>query len=118
MGFYQLTHLSDVRATFCNKICQNQTRATQQDLPIRSPRRREQVQGSQGFLLRCSAWAARYPRVPAGQMGQLGFYFYIREAATDVDGDQRSDVGNSETIAGNKFMAVKFAVHPFESLID
>lgn len=51
-------------------------------------------------------------------MGQLGFYFYVREAATEVDGDQRSDVGNSETIAGNKFMAVEFAVHPFESLID
>src|SRR5215510_11595137 len=51
-------------------------------------------------------------------MSQLGVYFYVREAAPEVDGDQRRIVGISETIAGNKFMAVEFAVHPFESLID
>src|SRR5262249_36305615 len=28
------------------------------------------------------------------------------------------DVGNSKAIAGNKFMAAEFAVHPFETLID
>src|SRR5262249_60882659 len=68
-------------------------------------------------LSRCSAGATRYRLVPAGQTGQLGFQFYVREAAADVDGDQRGDVSNSKAIAGNKFMAIEFAVHPFETLI-
>ena len=65
-------------------LCQNRTHAVQQR---REQAKRPAVQGIQGYFSRCSAWAARYRLVPAGQMGQLGFYFNVREAATDIDGD-------------------------------
>ena len=51
-------------------------------------------------------------------MGELGSYFYISKTSAQVDCDQRRDVGNRETVAGNELMSVQLAIHPLETLIN
>jgi len=66
--------------------------ALRENLPLDRRRRRDQaereavaLQGIRRFFSRCSAWAGRHGLVPVDQMGQLRRYFYVREAAADVD---------------------------------
>src|SRR6516164_3486073 len=82
----------------------------------RSPRRA--AAGSRSFVSCSCAGTARHGLVPVGHMAQLWAYFYLRKTTTDIDRDQRSDVGNREAIASNKFMSVQLAIHPFKALID
>ena len=51
-------------------------------------------------------------------MGELRSYFDVCQASSDVDCDQRSDVGNREAVAGNELMPDQFVIHPFETLIN
>jgi hypothetical protein len=50
------------------------------------------------------AWSAAYGFVPASQMSQIWCYFNVRQTATNVDRDQRSDIGNCKAIAGNEYL--------------
>jgi hypothetical protein len=55
---------------------------------------------------RSGAWTPRHGSVPAGQMGKLWSYLYLCQTATNIDCDQRSDVGDGEAVAGNESMPV------------
>ena len=37
---------------------------------------------------------------------------------SDVDCDERRDVGNCEAVPRNKLVSVQLAIHPFEALIN
>ena len=51
-------------------------------------------------------------------MDKLRSYFDVCQTAAEVDGDQRSDVGNGEAVAGNELMSVQFMIHPIKTLIS
>src|SRR5262245_13535776 len=55
--------------------------------------------------------------MPAGQIGEFRRYLYVCQTAADIDCDQRGDVGDRETVAGDKLVSVQFTIHPFESLM-
>src|SRR6266480_4054366 len=72
---------------------------------------------TRGDVSRFGAWPTRNGLMPAGQIGELGSYFYFCQAAADVDCDQRGDVGDRKAVACDKLVSVQFAIHPFEPLL-